>query len=296
MDIAKTNAIRQNAQYTGLLPWNGVQSLAPGATNMTPITHAFAKPGKHLVKVYSPSWNIFSVLISNPAVYSVAIDLEDLPYNTKTYLRWGVSIVESPILTKIIYKNPITANTALRDFKKLPALKEFVLKHPETITDISKETFLECTELEGDWVFPNVTNIEYNCFRNCKKINYVALPRAEAIYGYAFSLSTAYPEPYGIHTLRIGDRLSRASLDLFARQNHVTTIEFVTDDPNWMDAWNNHPILPNWLGTASNQVGNEATLTPSANDVVYNVYYSGSFTGYRPKPTKLVYVGGYDVN
>lgn len=81
-------------------------------------------------------------------------------------------------------------------------------------------------------------------------------------------------------------------LNSFWRNHNLHTIEFVTADDNWIDAWNNHAIYPKMFGTAAavEGVSDRATLT-SPPDVT-NEFFSVATE--HPKPENLVWIKRVD--
>ena len=143
------------------------------------------------------------------------------------------------------------------------------------------------TQITNDIVFPSVTNIGGNAFYSCTNVQYVAFPNAIKIKDNVFNCSRAASwSNVKLERLQIGDCIESVGVNTFYKARGLTTIEFVTDEEDWIAAWNNHPVLPNWLGPAtSTEIEGEATLTPFTTRP--ETYYSN--TDY-PKPTKLVLV------
>lgn len=78
----------------------------------------------------------------------------------------------------------------------------------------------------------------------------------------------------GLKVLGIGDRLKYVGMNSFISQHNLKTIEFTTDEEDWIGTWNNNSVLVGWLGTAVAVAGkeDEATLIWPPDEV--NEYYS----------------------
>lgn len=85
--------------------------------------------------------------------------------------------------------------------------------------------------------------------------------------------------------MRIGDTLREMGVNCFYYNPKLHTVEFVTDEEDWIGAWNNHPILPKVLGTATaSEMENEGNMTPISST---NEYILGPEW---PKPSKIIRV------
>lgn len=225
---------------------------------------------------------------------SLYIDFSD---RKETSDQFGLSVLlqNSPNLKSIYYGNPTSGKnngyTILSFPTDAPILEKFELKNPEAITRINPNVFQNSSNLVDDVIFPNVTNIFNGAFnRSCLKVQYASFPNLETIGENVFNLA-GFPATMngGLRKLRIGDKMKAITgKNTFYGMEHLDTIEFVTDQEDWIAAWNNNPILPLWLGTASDIEGktDEAKLTPVTRTIPDSLY-----TGTRyPKPTKLVLI------
>ena len=135
-------------------------------------------------------------------------------------------------------------------------------------------------------------------FQNSPRIPELIIPRAKTLSGQtaniardAFNVAlngnTVINEGWGLKRLRIGDGLESMGQNSFWNQRNLKTIEFVTDDENWIDTWNNKVFLTQFFGVASAIEGksDEASLTQLPRDQVPSSVYS--VTGGYPTPTTL---------
>ncbi len=78
----------------------------------------------------------------------------------------------------------------------------------------------------------------------------------------------------GLYRLRIGDKITKMGLNCFYGHENLRTIEYVTDEENWIGKWNSS-ILANAIGTAIPVDGNpnEATIQPISG--ADGTYYTG---------------------
>lgn len=146
--------------------------------------------------------------------------------------------------------------------------------------------------------FPNVTNIQNGCFQNSPRFSYVSIPNVETIQGQAFNAardaanvpisSDAFiSNNWGLKALRIGDRLEYIGQNSFWRQLNLKTIEFVTDEEDWIGTWNANNYLTQFFGVAHaiDGVSDTATLTQLPTSEIQNSTYTELDS--RPKPTTL---------
>ena len=146
--------------------------------------------------------------------------------------------------------------------------------------------FAGTTNLVSGLYLPNVTNINDWSF-NPSTASFLRVPNIERIGLRVFNILDI-PNVFqtneekakealgdrGLKVLGIGDRLNYVGIDSFLCQHNLKTIEFTTDEEDWIGAWNNNSVLVGWLGTAVAVEGkdDEATLIWPADEV--NDYYS----------------------
>jgi hypothetical protein len=146
--------------------------------------------------------------------------------------------------------------------------------------------------------FPNVTNLQNGCFQNSPRVSYASFPNVETIQSGAFTvLKDAANDPisnsvfiennWGLKALRIGDRVKYIGQNSFWKQLNLTTIEFVTDEADWIGKWNANYYFPQFFGVASaiDGVSDTATLTQLPTSEIQNSTYTE--LNARPKPTTL---------
>ena len=256
-----------------------------------PFKYTYPKAGLHTVKLFDEKSNIYQIKFYNPNVVSLYLKWSDIPSGPEfpDHIKSEV-VMGFPNLRTVYWEPYDNKNTRyLPDFAR-SNLVSCIFPNADIYTVIPSWRLAGCP-VTNDMVFVNVTNISGWALSNSPNIRYASFPNIISIgdgvlnnhkYG-----SAAKP---GLRRLRIGDTLTTLShTNPFYMNPELTTIEFVTDQEDFVAAWNNHAIFPNWLGQASKQDGdgeNEATLTPITGNS--NPYYTT--TSNWPKPTRLVRV------
>ena len=213
-DFGNTNCVRQNVSVSPATSginagtmW-GNNTITPGCEVLQTFEHQYANPGRHFVKVFAPTWNIFNAVFKNTNIVELCIDWEEcpLPLQYKTCSTW---VYDCPNLVKLVYKNQAQKDgLELKGFVGLTSLKELKISHPENFTTLTKDVFASSGELESNLEFVNATNIATYAFRGCKKVGYLSIPNAQTIGGWSFFASATASDPsYGIKVLQLGDRL-----------------------------------------------------------------------------------------
>ena len=146
--------------------------------------------------------------------------------------------------------------------------------------------FKGTTNLVSGLDLPNVTNV-FNGSFSPSTASFFRVPNIERIEAYVFNIldiPNVFQEneekakealgDRGLKVLGIGDRLNYVGINSFISQHNLKTIEFTTDEEDWIGTWNNNSVLVGWLGTAVAVEGkdDEATLIWPADEV--NDYYS----------------------
>ena len=95
---------------------------------------------------------------------------------------------------------------------------------------------------------------------------------------------------WGLKVLRIGDQIEHIDQNSFWRQVNLKTIEFVTDEDDWIGKWNAKAFLTQFFGVASAIEGqtDTATLTQLSSSEIPNEVYSVNFGLPHPTTLKLI--------
>lgn len=280
-----TNTIRQ-AEVDGLVGDRGV--------NVLPLTNTFETVGKHIVRIYD-SGNFYSIrFVNRHDIGELVLNWADL--TTNSGIKSDSFIFQINNCTNLQYikiDNPTTRQMRVPNITNVPNLRNLTITHPEMYVDAPAGSFLAGSKyLTNDMVFVSMTNMAINSFKFLNNVQYAAFPNIEIIGQQAFNDSLAAGERHVgpcLSRFGIGEKLRVLGVNALYNHPRLTTIEFTPNDPNgdWVAAWNNHPILPVWLGPAHKEPTdgeNEATLTPNTEKTQY---YTGSLF---PKPTRLVKV------
>ena len=137
-------------------------------------------------------------------------------------------------------------------FNNLPNVDECVVTGAERF--YSMNGCFQYNSATNAMYFPNVTNIQNGCFQNSPRVSYASFPNVETIQGQAFNASrdaanvpissdVFISNNWGLKALRIGDRLKYIGQNSFWRQLNLKTIEFVTDEEDWIGTWNANTLL-----------------------------------------------------
>ena len=280
-----TNTIRQ-AVVDGFVGDRGV--------NVLPLTNAFETVGKHIVRIYD-SGNFYLLrFLDRHDIGELVLNWANL--TTKSGINSDSFLVQINNCTNLQYikiDNPTTRQMRTPNITNVPNLRNLTITHPEMYVDAAYGSFLAGSKyLTNDMVFVSMTNMAVNSFKFLNNVQYAAFPNIEIIGQQALNDSlTAGERHVGpcLSRFGVGEKLRVLGVNALYNHPHLTTIEFTPNDPNgdWVAAWNNHPILPVWLGPAHKEPTdgeNEATLTPNTEKTQY---YTGSLF---PKPTRLVKV------
>lgn len=276
-------------------------SLGGSGVQVEPLEYTFPTPGIHNVKIYDELGNIFILNFhDNPNLVSVYIDWSSQK-SVDRYSGYFSSLINSCAnLKKVQIKFPYngTENVAMpwHSFNNLPNVDECVVTGAERF--YSMNGCFQYNSATNAMYFPNVTNLQNGCFQNSPRVSYVSIPNVETIQGQAFNASRdAENNPissdmfisnnWGLKALRIGDRVRYIGANSFWRQLNLTTIEFVTDEEDWIGKWNASYYFRQFFGVASaiDGVSDTATLTQLPTSEIQNSTYSELSA--RPTPTTL---------
>lgn len=279
-------------------PFDNIRFSSPagGCSNAAPVKYTYPTTGRHLVKLYNEKGNVYQLWITNNQnIVEAYIDWTSAPFAQKHSANSTISVQYCHNLKKLVIGHPVGTNlgkfSGLRD---LPALDDVKILNPQMYNTIVADSVRECL-CTNDMVFVNVTNIGNRAFVHSYKINYASFPKLVQMGVQVFNQSKKNPTEleqnnWGLRKLRIGDSLATWGQNSFWGQTMLDTIEFYTQEENWIQAWNNHSILPVAFGIATAIEGETgiATLTPQDDSDVPSAIFSEHTR--RPKPTKLVLV------
>ena len=240
-------------------------ALGGSGVQVEPLEYTFPAPGIHNVKIYDELGNIYIINFhDNPNLVSVYIDWSSQK-SVDRYSGFFSSLINNCAnLKKVQIKFPYngTENVVMpwNSFNNLPNMEECVLTGTERF--YSMNGCFQYNSATNAMYFPNVTNIQNGCFQNSPRVSYASFPNVERIQGQAFNASRdAANNPisstvfisnnWGLKALRIGDRLKYIGQNSFWRQLNLKTIEFVTDEEDWIGTWNANTLLQQFFGKAT---------------------------------------------
>lgn len=165
---------------------------------------------------------------------------------------------------KSIYFNVPESYVFKNNFVRLPSLVDFKLEHPEYVKSIP-DLWFNSSQATNDMVFLNVTNIDSWAFCNANNIEYLCIPRIQKMGRYVFGRWSS--PTTGLKSIMIGDELASIGEECFKANRTLKTIEFASDKEDWLDFWNNTPVLRDTFGQATAVEGqpDKATLTKVTN-------------------------------
>lgn len=250
------------------------ESATPGTTwnlgtNITPMVYTYPKAGLHTVKVFDEKCNIYELRIYSPDMVSLYVDWRDIPSGVEFPSNMKIQLAAQCKKLRSVFWAPWDNNNAatLPHFGSTN-LVSCILPNSEVFKKIDANALSNC-KVTNDFTFASVTNVGSWALSNSPYIQYVSFPNIRYIgagvcNNHKFSSSLHL----GLRKLRIGDTLEYLDpTNAFYLNPELKIIEFVTDQEDFVAAWNNHAIFPNWLGTAE-KTGtdgeDEATITPIA--------------------------------
>ena len=276
-------------------------ALGGSGVQVEPLEYIFPTPGIHNVKIYDELGNIYIINFhDNPNLVSVYINWSSQK-SVDRYSGYFSSLINNCAnLKKVQIKFPYNGTEKIampwNSFNNLPNVEECVVTGAERFC--SMNGCFQYNSATNAMYFPNVTNIQNGCFQNSPRVSYASFPNVERIQGQAFNAArdatnVAISNPvfmennWGLKVLRIGDKLKYIGTNSFWRQLNLTTIEFVTDEEDWIGTWNANNYLTQFFGVASaiDGVSDTATLTQLPTSEIQNSTYTELSA--RPKPTTL---------
>lgn len=284
-------------------------SLGGSGVLAEPTQYTYANPGNHSVKIYDENGNAYIIYFNAMTnLVSLYIDMS----KTKAASKFGkqisgidVRVYNCPNLKNMTY---VLANNEYGKytnfnataFSQLRRIDNFTLKNVDGIQLITGSQFSK-SAMTNSLHFANVTNIAGSAFERSHRMSGLSIPRIVDIGGMvcnigSSSLDVALPDAtiinngYGLKKLRIGDRINSIGRNSFWRQLNLTTIEFVTDEEDWIGTWNAKTFLTQFFGVASEIDGksDEATLTRLPTSEIPNSVYSVSSGLPTPTTLKLI--------
>lgn len=273
-------------------------NLHPPCSNAAPYMVEYPHAGTHLVKLYDDLANIYNIKFDKMAeVTSLYIDWSNINSTDKFGKLMRIYVMYLYNCKSVFFGNPANYydSTTSYMFTRMSNCTHIAVLHPEVFTTLGQAYMCNCA-VTNDAIYINATGISDASFFASPYIEYASFPKAQTIGKNVFNIlyfpnddrlpSTLVQElGLGLKTFGVGDSLQTVGQNALWRQVNLETIEFTTSQENWIEAWNNHAILPNWFGPAAAIEGkdDEATLTPfaTAPSIVYSV------TSEHPKPTKL---------
>ena len=231
-----------------------------GCSNVSPLKVSYSNPGQHLVKMFDPKGNLYQLSFKNmDELTSLYYDYTKSPSSSQFGVEAACTVMDCKNLRSIYFNLP--ENSVLKqNFVRLPKLIDFKLEHPEYVKSIP-DSWFNSSQATNDMVFLNVTNIDSWAFCNANNIEYLCIPRIQKmgrnVFGRWSSPTT------GLKSIMIGDELNSIGEQCFVANRTLKTIEFASDREDWLDFWNNTPVLRDTFGQATAVEGqpDKATLT-----------------------------------
>ena len=233
----------------------GYNTSVPGYQNLSAedITYTYPKSGEHLVRVIDNApHNGYQVTFDS--ITNLTYVYCDYEANLETDAKWGMSfqVTKCPNVRKIVWVNsPTRTINPFPPSQLLKNLVSFYIKYPEKVTLFANWTLYGAPNLTNDLVFVNATQVGNETFKNNTKVKYACFPKAVKFGSNAFKLESAYQtgDDFGLNRICFGDGLTTVGKDALAAQINIKTIEFATNESDWIGAWNSNQTLVNWLGT-----------------------------------------------
>lgn len=272
--------INVRSQYNG----NGCKSIEP-------IKHTYPVPGRHLVKLYDMKNNIYQVkFTNNPHIVSLQVNWENAAWFPQYNDLYEVLVDTCPKLESLVLRIPESKGGPMAMLNigsgspQMTRLRTLQISNTDVFTQAKGLSWT--TNLVSGLDLPNVTNV-LDGTGSPSTASFFRVPNIERIGGHVFNIldipgvfqedidkARAALGDRGLKVLGIGDRLKYVGRNAFISQHNLKTIEFTTDEEDWIGTWNNNSVLVGWLGTVVAVAGkeDEATLIWPADEV--NEYYS----------------------
>lgn len=264
-------------------------------TNVPKRTYTYANPGKHLVKMIDDKGNTYYISFTNHQnLVSLSIDLENSPAANQYKDYFRVSVGRCPNLKQLKYRMPFrTSKVFFYDgiIRDLPVLEDLEISHLNEYTNFPVNTLVNCG-MTNNIIVDSAIYLGGAFLRDSPRVEYVSMANVQEIKSYCFNCSST-PEAtmrqnnWGLKKVRIGDTLQAFGANSFWSQQMMEEVEFVTDEEDWIAAWNNHSLMPYIFGdaTPANGQATETTLTQKpASEIPTSIYVN---CNRRPTPTKL---------
>lgn len=88
---------------------------------------------------------------------------------------------ENNVITNIEFSADFSEMTGQTNFRSCKKLKRFFPMTIKGLRVLPKETFVSCQSLEGEFSFPDVTNVVESALKDCSKITKLSLPKVRRI-------------------------------------------------------------------------------------------------------------------
>lgn len=262
-----------------------------GCESIEPIKHTYPVPGRHLVKLYDMKNNIYQVkFTNNPHIVSLQVNWENAAWFPQYGDVYEVLVDTCPKLESLVLRIPASKGGPMAKLNigsgSPPMTKLRTLEISNSGVFTQAKGFNGTTNLVSGLDLPNVTNV-LDGTGSPSTASFFRVPNIERIGGHVFNILDI-PGVFqgdidkarealgdrGLKVLGIGDRLKYVGMNAFISQHNLKTIEFTTDEEDWIGTWNNNSVLVGWLGTAVAVAGkeDEATLIWPPDEV--NDHYS----------------------
>ena len=295
----KTQGEEFNYTQWDNIPYDG--QVKGNCVAVEPLQYTYAEPGDHLVKIYDEKGNIYMMFFANMEnLTSLYVDWASVPSSATFSKDIKFTVANNPFLKKVYFRFPYTGTepeqTMYSLFTNLTNADECVVLNTERFTNINAA--FRFNNMTNALYFPNAKFLTGACFQNSPRIPYVSIPNVTNMLGQTCNISrdannTSISDQqiiergWGLKALRIGDQIEHIDQNSFWRQANLKTIEFVTDEEDWIGKWNAKAFLTQFFGVASAIDGqtDTATLTQLPSSEIPNEVFSVNFG--LPHPTTL---------
>ena len=246
-----------------------------GCTNVAPATMTYETPNNHVVKLYSPTRNVYGLwFYSNTNITSAWIDWTD----TTPKFGYRINFQNCPNLKTIWYGNPNSPEQYVTpNIVSCSALDSVFLLNPQVITEVSQYFCQNCTSLTNVTPLINATEYKAGAFQNCIKLRYFDLSKATIIGGSVLSMSSFQQAGNGLRKVRLGDGITSIKTNAFYANSSLSEIEFVCDEEDWIAKWNSNQALTKWSGQlVQGESDDLATFDPDTIATKDNIQWTGT--------------------
>lgn len=210
------------------------------------MTHQFKNPGLHTVKLYNPIDSIFNLYIKNDNnVEHVYVDWSNHKLNTHDNFDPSFFVKNCPYL-KTLWFNPPKFNNGsggtFNGFNLLTNLDSCVILNTQKYINMNMGSY-KYNSSTNEIMFANLTNMGSTCFAYAHRIRKASFPNLVSIGDLVFFITSAKLKESpdnGLRVIGLGDTLKNLGTSEisesrpFLTQSRLDTVEFWTDEPDWV--------------------------------------------------------------